>query len=60
MLIKLSDGAGLQLHVVPNGSKLWRGAWRFNTKQKTYVMGAYPDVSLQQARDGPVRLLAGA
>lgn len=49
-LIKLSDGAGLQLHVMPNGSKFWRGAYRFNTKQKTYSIGAYPTVGLVDAR----------
>jgi len=50
-LIKLSDGSGLQLHIFPNGSKLWRGAYRFDGKQKTYTLGAYPGVGLQNARD---------
>lgn len=49
-LLKLSDGAGLQLHVFPNGSKLWRGAYRYNGKQKTFAMGAYPDLGLVDAR----------
>jgi hypothetical protein len=39
-LLKLSDGGGLQLQVFPNGSKLWRGAYRYNGKQKTFAMGA--------------------
>lgn len=50
-LLKLSDGGGLQLHVFPNGSKLWRGAYRYDGKQKTYAMGAYPDLTLLDARD---------
>lgn len=50
-LVKLSDSNGLQLHVFPNGSKLWRGAYRYDGKQKTYSMGAYPTLGLQAARD---------
>jgi integrase len=50
-LQKLSDGGGLQLHVFPNGSKLWRGAYRYDGKQKTFAMGAYPDLGLQDARE---------
>lgn len=49
-LIKLSDGGGLQLHIFPNGSKLWRGAYRYDRKQKTFAMGAYPALTLQDAR----------
>ena len=49
-LLKLSDGGGLQLHVFPNGSKLWRGAYRYAGKQKTFAMGSYPELSLQDAR----------
>ncbi|NML62241.1 tyrosine-type recombinase/integrase [Massilia sp. RP-1-19] len=50
-LLKLSDSGGLQLHVFPAGSKLWRGAYRYNGKQKTFAMGAYPALSLQDARE---------
>ena len=49
-LKKLSDGGGLQLHVKPTGSKLWRLAYRFRGKQKTISLGAYPIVSLKEAR----------
>ncbi len=49
-LIKLSDAGGLQLHIFPNGSKLWRGAYRYDGKQKTFAMGGYPGLSLQDAR----------
>ncbi len=49
---KLSDGGGLHLLVQPNGSKLWRLAYRFGNKQKTLALGAYPSVSLADARTG--------
>lgn len=47
---KLSDGKGLQLHVVPTGGKLWRWAYRFEGKQKTMALGIYPAVTLAEAR----------
>lgn len=47
---KLSDGGGLFLLVQPTGGKLWRQAYRFDGKQKTLAHGAYPAVSLQEAR----------
>ena len=49
---KLSDARGLQLHVTPQGSKLWRWAYRFDGKQKLMALDTYPDVSLAQARAG--------
>ena len=48
----LADGAGLSLRVKPNGTK----SWLFNfsapyTKKRTNIsFGAYPDVSLAEAR----------
>ena len=48
---KLSDGGGLQLHIVTTGGKLWRWAYRFEGKQKTMSLGTYPAVTLAQARD---------
>jgi integrase len=50
VLQKLSDGRGLQLHVTPTGSKLWRWAYRYQGKQKLMALGIYPDISLSQAR----------
>jgi integrase len=47
---KLSDGGGLQLWVTPTGSKLWHVAYRFGGKQKKLALGAYPTVSLKDAR----------
>ncbi|MEH6389647.1 MAG: integrase arm-type DNA-binding domain-containing protein [Pseudomonas profundi] len=47
---KLSDAHGLYLLVNPNGSKLWRLKFRANGKEKSLAFGAYPTVSLAQAR----------
>lgn len=47
---KISDGGGLFLYVTPQGSKLWRCAYRIDGKQQTASFGAYPAVSLQEAR----------
>jgi len=47
---KLSDGRGLALHILPNGSKLWRLKYRFNNKEKEYAIGTYPTISLAKAR----------
>ncbi|MBD5416841.1 MAG: tyrosine-type recombinase/integrase [Desulfovibrio sp.] len=47
---KLSDGGGLYLHITAKGSKLWRMAYRFEGKQKLLSFGAYPAVSLKDAR----------
>ncbi len=49
-LQKLSDGDGLQLHITPQGSKLWRMAYRWQGKQKTLAF-ACPLISLAQARE---------
>lgn len=50
-LVKLSDGHGLQLHIHPNGAKLWRLAYRFDGKQKTLSLGPYPEITLARARE---------
>lgn len=47
---KLTDGEGMFLLVQPNGSRLWRLAYRFGGKQKTLALGIYPHVTLAQAR----------
>ena len=36
---KLSDGRGLQLHITPQGSRLWRWAYRHEGKQKLMAFG---------------------
>ena len=47
---KLFDGGGLHLVVNPNGSRLWRLAYRFAGKSKQLAFGPYPTVSLAEAR----------
>ncbi|MGG5152528.1 Arm DNA-binding domain-containing protein [Alcaligenes aquatilis] len=48
---KLTDGEGMHLLVHPNGSKYWRLSYRYDGKQKTLVLGVYPNISLAMARD---------
>ena len=60
-LHKMTDGAGLQLWVQPNGARLWRFAYRFGGKQKLLALGVYPTITLakaRQARENARRLLA--
>jgi Arm DNA-binding domain len=60
---KLSDGGGLHVLIQLTGSKLWRLAYRFGGKQKTLALGAYPEVSLEEARrrrDEAKKLLASS
>jgi integrase len=47
---KLADGAGLYLLVTPAGGKLWRLKYRMAGKEKLAAFGAYPEVSLADAR----------
>src|SRR6202790_3090699 len=58
---KKSDGGGLRLLVQPNGSKLWRMAYRFGGRHKELAFGQYPTISLsdaREARDNARKLLA--
>src|SRR5215472_7344741 len=48
---KISDGHGLHLLVQPNGSKLWRFAYRFDGRQKLLALGRYPVITLAMARE---------
>jgi integrase len=48
---KLFDGGGLFLLVAPTGGKLWRLKYRFDGKEKLLSLGAYPAISLKDARD---------
>lgn len=47
---KLSDGGGLFLLIQPTGSKLWRWKFRLDGKENLFAIGAYPEVSLAEAR----------
>ncbi len=47
---KLADAQGLYLLVRPNGSKLWQYQYQIGNSRKTFSVGAWPDVSLAEAR----------
>ncbi|HBI14521.1 MAG TPA: integrase [Desulfobulbaceae bacterium] len=47
---KLFDGGGLFLLVTPTGGKLWNLKYRFEGKENRIALGAYPAVSLAEAR----------
>ena len=48
---KLFDGGGMYLLISPSGGKLWRIKYRVGGKEKLLSLGAYPDVSLKDARE---------
>jgi hypothetical protein len=48
--IKLFDGGGLFLLVTTAGGKLWRFKYRFGGREKLLTFGAYPQISLADAR----------
>lgn len=47
---KLTDASRLYLLVTPSGDKLWRWNDEYDGKQKSMAFGAYPRVSLADAR----------
>lgn len=47
---KRADERGLYIEVRPNGSKLWRLKYRHLGTEKRLALGAYPEVSLAEAR----------
>lgn len=49
--VRLFDGGGLYLEVSPSGGKLWRMKYRHDGKEKRLSFGAYPAVSLKDARE---------
>ncbi len=49
--MRYSDGHGLYVEVTPQGSKLWKMAYRYEGRQKTLSFGKYPFVSLARARE---------
>lgn len=60
---RLADSAGLFLFVPPTGKKVWRMRYRFDGKEKTLVIGPYPEISLTEARakqsEAKMKLLSG-
>ncbi len=58
---KVSDSHGLYLLVKPGGSRLWDLKYRINGKESRIALGAWPAVSLsdaRQQREGVRKLLA--
>jgi integrase len=48
--VRLFDGGGLYLEIMPSGGKLWRYKYRFGGKEKRIALGTYPEISLKDAR----------
>ncbi|AID27456.1 hypothetical protein N643_13355 [Salmonella bongori serovar 48:z41:-- str. RKS3044] len=58
---KLTDAQGLYLTVSRSGAKLWYFRYRFEGKENRLAFGAYPQVTLAEARkkrDAARKLLA--
>lgn len=60
---RLADAGGLFLFVPPTGKKVWRLRYRFDGKEKTLVIGPWPQISLTEARarqsEAKMKLLSG-
>lgn len=48
---RLADGEGLHLEVKPTGAKLWRFRYRRDGKENVLSLGAYPSITLKEARE---------
>ena len=49
-LYRVTDDKGLCVEVPPTGARLWRFRYRYNGKARMLSLGAWPEVSLGQAR----------
>jgi integrase len=47
---KISDGQGLYIEVAKSGSKIWRAKYRYQGREKRLTIGAWPRVSIHEAR----------
>lgn len=47
----LTDANGLAVFITPAGGKHWRYRYRYDGKAAILSLGAYPDVSLLEARE---------
>ncbi|WP_288648738.1 tyrosine-type recombinase/integrase [uncultured Klebsiella sp.] len=60
---RLADSGGLFLFVPPSGKKVWRMRYRFEGREKTLVIGPYPEIPLTEARakqsEAKMKLLSG-
>ena len=50
-LYRVADAGGLCIEIPPNGSRLWRFRYRFDSNARMLSFGAWPAVSLAQARE---------
>ncbi|MGN7917325.1 tyrosine-type recombinase/integrase [Lysobacter sp. 22409] len=48
--VRLFDGGGLYMELMPNGSRYWRMKYRYAGKEKRLAFGVFPEVSLAAAR----------
>ena len=46
-----TDSGGLILEVKPSGARLWRYRYRIAGKENMFAIGAYPEISLKEARE---------
>lgn len=49
--IRLYDGRGLYIEIMPNGSRWWRFKYRFANKEKRLSLGVYPEIPIADARE---------
>jgi integrase len=49
--LRLPDGEGLHLALLPNGRRYWRWDYTFNGRRKQLSFGRYPIVTLKRARE---------
>ncbi|HAY06381.1 MAG TPA: tyrosine-type recombinase/integrase [Hyphomonas sp.] len=49
--LRAADGRGMYIEVKPNGTKLFKMAYRYDGKQKTLSFGDYPITTLAKARE---------
>jgi len=49
--VRMFDGGGLYIEIVPSGGKWWRLKYRFAGKEKRLSLGTFPDTGLKAARE---------
>lgn len=53
--VRMFDGGGLYLEVMPTGARYWRMKYRHGGKEKRLAFGVYPQVTLAKAREERTR-----
>jgi len=49
--VRMFDGGGLYIEIVPSGGKWWRLKYRYAGKEKRLSLGTFPDTGLKAARE---------